>query len=107
MDWRTSSSNSMGPGMRRVGCSGCEDMLRCDDDESRRVCIERVLAEMDITEGGPPERCCEIRDNRVEGLDDDRWSDNGGEEEGLPARWGNAVLEATLRILACVDDPRA
>jgi hypothetical protein len=77
-------------------------MLRCDEEESLRVCmgdIERVLEELDME--GPPERCCEIKDRREEGVLDDAvtWSDNGEEGELLPARWGNAVLEATLRIL--------
>lgn len=27
MDWRTPSSNSIGPGMRRVLCAACEDIL--------------------------------------------------------------------------------
>ena len=27
MDWSTASSNSMGPGMSRVACSGWDDMV--------------------------------------------------------------------------------
>lgn len=54
----------------------------------------------------PPERCCEIRDRREEGLgaDDATWSDNGEEEGELAPRWGNAVLEAALRMVLCLQD---
>jgi hypothetical protein len=31
IDCRTASSNSMGPGMRRAGCAGCDDMVTADD----------------------------------------------------------------------------
>lgn len=35
IDWRTSSSNSIGPGMRSAGCSGCLDMSTMGDPGSQ------------------------------------------------------------------------
>ena len=36
MDCRTASSNSMGPGMSKAGCSGWDDILLGCEDEKRR-----------------------------------------------------------------------
>lgn len=38
MDWRTASSNSMGPGISKVGCSGWVDILDDEEELSRLVC---------------------------------------------------------------------
>lgn len=45
MDWRTASSNSIGPGMRRVGCSGCDDMVvEAVEDLLTGVCGRRDVS---------------------------------------------------------------
>ena len=44
MDWRTASSNSMGPGIRSVLWAGCDDILRAGGG----VC--RSLADTSLTE---------------------------------------------------------
>lgn len=80
MDWSTASSNSMGPGMSKVGCSGWEDMLLLVDwlEESRCwVVVEATSgAEEELVEAAAiyagllPVMCCEIRDSRLAGRGD-------------------------------------
>jgi len=75
MDCRTASSNSMGPGMSKAGCSACFDMLAVFGlSEGRGVvfngvvdcgseCLS-VLKGVLISRTGLCSRCREIRDNR-------------------------------------------
>lgn len=101
MDCKTASSNSIGPGMSRVGWSGWDDILAGCEEDSLRIWTgdtERLRDTGEVGAGREPDRCWFINDKRDEGL--------VGcciiHDEGLPLRWGmpppaRADLEA-LRI---------
>ncbi len=84
MDWRTASSNSMGPGMSSVGCSGWVDMV--DEVWTARRGGDGAEEEEDEKEAEPGEveRCPAIAVNRCTVLSD-RW------------RWGG-VIAGTVGI---------
>lgn len=70
MDWRTASSNSMGPGMRSVACSGWEDMVRfADGPEGDSGEDGEDVEEEAVTGRGSPEtKCRDTSEIRSEGF---------------------------------------